>query len=130
HFLGLPVVRSSRHCQRLRSFRTHHQQFSQSPSPSYHRHYLQGEEEERSPYHRSRRSQQPQQSRLQMLTPLLLTRLRLLRILSQAVPAREPPRQLHLQSARTHSSCPSPRVLRPTTTMTTWTASSPCRDGR
>ena len=32
HSLGLPVVRSSRHCQRLHSFRTHRQRFSQSHS--------------------------------------------------------------------------------------------------
>ena len=83
-------------------FRTHHQRFSQSPSPSYHRHHFQGEEEERSLYFHSRRSRQLQQSRLQMATLLLLTRLPLLRTLSQAVPVREPPRQLHLQSAQTH----------------------------
>src|SRR6185369_12123032 len=91
------------------------------------RYHLRGEEEERSLYFRSRHSRQPQQSRLRILTLLLLTRLPLLRTLSQAVPAREPPRQLHLQSARTRSFRPSPRVLRPTTT---WTASSPSRDYR
>ena len=131
HSLGLLVVRSSRHCQRLRFFRTHRQRFSQSPSPSYLRYHLQGEVEERSLYFRSRRSRQPQQSRLQMLTPLLLTRLPLLRTLSQAVPAREPPRQQHLQSTRTRSSRLSPRVHRPTTTTTmTPTVSSPYRDSR
>ena len=92
---------------------------------------LPGEEEERSLYFHSRRSRQLQQSRLQMATLLLLTRLPLLRTLSQAVPAREPPRQLHLQSAQTRSSRPSPRVLHPTTTTTTTcTASSPCHDSR
>ena len=81
-------------------------------------------EEERVLYFSSRHSRQLQHLLLQMLTQLLLSRLPLLRTLSQAVPAREPPRQLHLQSVQNRSSRPSPRVLRPTTT-TTWTASSP-----
>ena len=119
HSLGLPVVRSSHHCQRLHYSRTHRRQCSQSPSPSYHRHYLQGEEE-RSPYFSSRHSRQLQHSLLQMLTLLLLSRL-----------PREPPRQLHPQSAQTSSSRPSPRALCPTTMTTmTQTASSPCRDSR
>ena len=57
--LCLPVVHSSHHCQRLHSSRTLRWQFSQSPSPSYHRHYLQGEEE-RSPFFSSRHSRQLQ----------------------------------------------------------------------
>ena len=122
HYLGLPVVRSSHHCQRLHSSRTHRRQFSQSPSPSYHRHYLQGEEE-RSLKFRSRHSRQLQHSLLQMLTLLLLSRLPRLRTLSQAVLVREPLRQLHPQSVQTSSSRPSPRALRPTTTMTRTTFS-------
>ena len=131
HSLGLPVVRSSHHCQRLHFFRTHRRQFRQSPSPLYHRQYLQGEEE-RGPYFSSRHSQPVQQSRLLRLTLLLLTRLLLLRTLSQVVLAREPPRQLHPQSALTSSFRLSPRVHRPTTTttMTTQTASLPYHDSR
>ena len=135
HYLGLPVVHSSHHCQRLHSSRTLLRQSSQSPSPSYHRHYLQGEEE-RVLCFSSRHSRQPQHL-LQMLTHLLLSRLPLLRTLFQAVPAREPRRQLHPQSVQiqqavlTSSSHLSPRVHRPTTTTTmTRTASLPCHDSR
>ena len=133
HFLGLPVVRFSRHCQRPHSSRTHRRQ---SLSPSFHRHYFQGEEE-RGPYFSSRHSRQLQHSLLQMLTLLLLSRLPRLRTLFQAVLAREPRRQLHPQSVQiqqavlTSSSHPSLRVHRLTTTTTmTQTASSPCHDNR
>jgi len=127
HFLGLPVVRCSHHCQRLHSSRTHRRQ---SLSPSFHRHYFQGEEE-RGPYFSSRHSRQLQHSLLQMLTLLLLSRLPHLRTLFQAVLAREPRRQLLPQSAPTSSFRLSPRVHRPTTTtMTTRTASLPCHDSR
>ena len=136
HCLGLPVVHSSHHCQRLHSSRSLLQQSSQSPSPSYHRHYLQGEEE-RVLYFSSRHSRQLQLLLLQMLTHLLLSRLLLLRTLFQAVPARELRRQLHPQSVHiqqavlTSSSRLSPRVHRLTTTTTmTRTASSPCHDIR
>ena len=135
HYLGLPVVHSSHHCQRLHSSRTLLRQSSQSPSPLYHRHYLQGEEE-RVLCFSSRHSRQPQHL-LQMLTHLLLSRLPPLRTLFQAVPAREPRRQLHPQSVQiqqavlTSSSRLSPRVHRLTTTTTmTRTASSPCHDSR
>ena len=129
HYLDLPVAHSSHHCQRLHSSRTLLRQSSQSPSPLYHRHYLQGEEE-RVLCFSSRHSRQPQHL-LQMLTHLLLSRLPLLRTLSQAALAREPPGQLHPQSVQTSSSRPSLRARRPTTTTTTTrTASSPCHDSR
>ena len=133
HYLGLPIVHCSRHCQRLHSSRTHRRQ---SLSPSFHRHYSQGEVE-RGPYFSSRHSRQLQHSLRQMLTLLLLSRLPRLRTLFQAVLAREPLPQLHPQSLQiqqavlTSSSRLSPRVHRPTTTTTmTWTASLPCHDSR
>ena len=134
HYLGLPVVHCSRHCQRLHSSRTHRRQ---SLSSSFHRHYSQGEVE-RGPYFSSRHSRQLQHSLRQMLTLLLLSRLPRLRTLFQAVLAREPLPQPHPQSLQiqqavlTSSSRLSPRVHRPTTTTTTMTrtASSPYRDSR
>jgi hypothetical protein len=136
HYLGLRFVHFSHHCQRLHSSRSHLQLCRQSASPSFHRHYLQGEVE-RVPCFSSQHSRQLQHLLLQMLSHPLLSRLLLPRTLFQAVPALEPRRQLHLQSVQlqqavlTTSSRPSPRIHRPTTTTTmTRTVFLPYHDSR